>query len=162
MLKKAQKEIDFHIGKERNVEETDINNLGYLQAIVKEALKLYPPLPLGLPHVAIEDCTVGGLRIPSRHTCFIEFMETTSGSICLVIYPLEFQPERFLTSHAVVNVRGQHVELLPFGVGKRSCPRTSFSLNIIHLALGRLVHGFEMTAPSEMPVDMTSHSVELP
>lgn len=42
-LRKAQDELDVHVGRERVVQESDISNLVYLQAIVKEALRLYPP-----------------------------------------------------------------------------------------------------------------------
>jgi cytochrome P450 len=41
-LKLAQEEIDHHIGRDRRVESSDIKNLVYLQAIVKETLRLYP------------------------------------------------------------------------------------------------------------------------
>lgn len=42
-LRKAQEELDVIVGRERLVEESDIGNLVYLQAIVKETLRLYPP-----------------------------------------------------------------------------------------------------------------------
>lgn len=42
-LRKAQDELDMVVGRERLVEESDIGNLVYLQAIVKETLRLYPP-----------------------------------------------------------------------------------------------------------------------
>ncbi|KAK6792840.1 hypothetical protein RDI58_011921 [Solanum bulbocastanum] len=64
-LKKATKdELDTHIGKNRWVQESDIKNLVYLQAIVKEWLRLYSPGPLLLPHESIEDCVVSGYDIP--------------------------------------------------------------------------------------------------
>ncbi|KAH0659910.1 hypothetical protein KY289_028658 [Solanum tuberosum] len=62
VMDQAQEEIDMKIGKERWVEECDIKNLVYLQAIVKETLRLYPPGPLAIPHAAMEDCTVGGIK----------------------------------------------------------------------------------------------------
>ncbi|GAB2236101.1 hypothetical protein Droror1_Dr00027836 [Drosera rotundifolia] len=39
-LKKAQNELDMKIGKDRQVNESDIPKLVYLQAIVKETLRL--------------------------------------------------------------------------------------------------------------------------
>ncbi|MBA0572669.1 hypothetical protein Golob_002995, partial [Gossypium lobatum] len=38
VLKKAQEELDIHVGNQRQVEESDIANLVYLQAIIKETL----------------------------------------------------------------------------------------------------------------------------
>lgn len=43
VLRKAQDELDVYVGRERLVEESDIRNLVYLQAIVKETQRLYPP-----------------------------------------------------------------------------------------------------------------------
>ena len=48
-LKKAKEELDINVGKGRLVNEADINNLFYLQAIIKEVLRVYPPAPLSGP-----------------------------------------------------------------------------------------------------------------
>ncbi|GKB11398.1 cytochrome P450, partial [Tanacetum coccineum] len=48
---------------EKRVEESDIKNLTYLQAIVKETLRMYPPGSLGAPREAIEDCDIGGYHV---------------------------------------------------------------------------------------------------
>lgn len=40
VLKKAQEEVDVHVGKDRNVDKSDISNLVYLRAIVKETFLL--------------------------------------------------------------------------------------------------------------------------
>ncbi|CDP15167.1 unnamed protein product [Coffea canephora] len=58
VLQKAQEEIDSSVGKERWVEESDIKNLVYLQAIVKETMRLHPPAPVPMPRQADEDCNV--------------------------------------------------------------------------------------------------------
>ena len=42
-LNRAQEELDAHVGRERWVDESDIKHLPYLQSIVKETLRLYPP-----------------------------------------------------------------------------------------------------------------------
>ncbi|EOY14637.1 Cytochrome P450, putative [Theobroma cacao] len=63
-LKKVQQELDTQVGKDRLlVTESDTKNLVYLQSVIKETFRLYPPLPLSVIHEAIEDCTVNGYHV---------------------------------------------------------------------------------------------------
>jgi cytochrome P450 len=50
IMEKLQYELDHVVGRERVIDEDDIPQLKYLQAIVKETFRLHPPLPLLLPH----------------------------------------------------------------------------------------------------------------
>ncbi|XP_043695092.1 cytochrome P450 CYP82D47-like [Telopea speciosissima] len=154
VLQRAQEELDRHVGKDRNVDEEDIGNLPYLHAIVKETLRLYPVAPLMIPHEAIEDCNVGGFRIIAGTRVIVNAWKIHRDPN-IWSNPLEFQPERFLTSHADVDVRGKNFELIPFGSGRRSCPGISFALETMHMMLARLLHEFELGTPLDEPVDMT-------
>ncbi|XP_010264712.1 PREDICTED: cytochrome P450 CYP82D47-like [Nelumbo nucifera] len=154
VLKRVQDELDRHVGKDRNVEESDMKKLEYLQAVVKEALRLYPPAPLSGPHEAMEECTVAGYHVPVGTRILVNLSKIQRDPR-VWSDPLEFRPERFLTSHVGVDVLGQHFELIPFGSGRRACPGTSLGLKVVHLALARLLHAFHLHTPSGAPVDMT-------
>ncbi|ONK71667.1 uncharacterized protein A4U43_C04F11110, partial [Asparagus officinalis] len=56
ILKRAQIELDFVVGRDRLVSEADLPNLPFLEAIVKETFRLHPSTPLSLPHMASETC----------------------------------------------------------------------------------------------------------
>ncbi|WMV27527.1 hypothetical protein MTR67_020912 [Solanum verrucosum] len=101
-LKKAQDELDTHIGKNRWVQESDIKNLVYLQAIVKESLRLYSPGPLLLPHESIEDCVVSGYDIPKGTRLLVNVWKLHNDPK-IWPNPHEFKPERFLTTHKDVD-----------------------------------------------------------
>ncbi|CDP16768.1 unnamed protein product [Coffea canephora] len=74
VLQKAQEEIDSFVGKERWVEESDIKNLVYLQAIVKETMRLHPPAPVPMPRQADEDCNVAFYYfLPANTRFFTKF-----------------------------------------------------------------------------------------
>jgi cytochrome P450 len=155
VLKKAQDELDSQVGKERIVNESDIGNLVFLQAIVKETLRLYPPAPLS-PREFLEDCTIGGYHVP-KGTRLIANTWKIQTDPRVWSNPLKFEPERFLTStHKDVDVRsGKHFELIPFGSGRRACPGASFGLQMVCLALASFLHMYEISTPSNAPVDMS-------
>ncbi|CAH2062650.1 unnamed protein product, partial [Thlaspi arvense] len=69
--------------------------------------------------------------------------------------PKEFQPERFLTTHKNIDVKGQSFELIPFGASRRVCLGVNFGMQMLHLVLARLLHGFEFSTPTNALVDMT-------
>ncbi|GAY37955.1 hypothetical protein CUMW_032980 [Citrus unshiu] len=114
-------------------------NQTFKLVILKETMRLYPAAPLLLPHEAIEECTVSGYHVPSGTELF---------ELC------KLQPERFLTTHNDVDVRGQNFELIPFGSGRRICSGISFTLQVMQLILASLLHGFDFETPSNEPVVM--------
>ncbi|KAL0286373.1 UNVERIFIED_CONTAM: Xanthotoxin 5-hydroxylase CYP82C4 [Sesamum angustifolium] len=154
VLQRAQEELDTNVGRERWVQESDIKNLVYLQAIVKEALRLYPPGPLAVPHEAMEDCCVGGYHVPKGTRVMFNLWKLHRDPR-MWEEPNSFVPERFLTSHADVDYTGQNYEFIPFGSGRRSCPGITFAMQVAHLTLARLLQGFDLTTPLNAPVDMT-------
>ncbi|XP_039123345.1 flavonoid 3',5'-hydroxylase-like [Dioscorea cayenensis subsp. rotundata] len=54
IMKRLQSEMDAIIGQERILEEDDISNLPYLQAVCKEALRLHASTPLSTHTTPIE------------------------------------------------------------------------------------------------------------
>ncbi|XP_060209967.1 nicotine N-demethylase CYP82E3-like [Lycium barbarum] len=153
-MKQAQDEIDTKVGKERWVEESDIKNLVYLQAIVKETSRLYPPVPLLLPHEAVQDCQVAGYDIPKGTRLYINAWKIHRDPN-IWSEPEKFMPERFLTSKANIDAGGQHFEFIPFGSGRQSCPGKTFATLLTHLTFARLLQGFDFSKSSNKPIDMT-------
>lgn len=153
VLKKAQDELDTHVGRERLLKESDMKNLVYLQAILKETQRLYPAAPLAVPHETMEDCTVAGYHVPVGTRLFVNLAKLHRDPN-VWFDPYKFKPERFLSSHKDFDVRGQHFELIPFGTGRRVCPGISFALQVMQLILANLLHRFEFATPNDEPVDM--------
>ncbi|CBI29911.3 unnamed protein product, partial [Vitis vinifera] len=92
IMEKARQEIDSVVGKNKLVEESDIANLPYLQAIVKETLRLHPTGPL-IVRESSEDCTIGGYDIPAGTRLFVNVWAIGRDPNHWE-NPLEFQPER--------------------------------------------------------------------
>lgn len=154
VLRKIQEELDFHVGRHRCVDESDIDNLVYLQAAVKETFRLHPTSEFLQPHESMKDCQVAGYHIPKGTRLLVNVWKLQRDPTVWVD-PLEFRPERFLTTHRHVHVRGRQFELIPFGSGRRSCPGISFALHVMHLTLSRLLHEFDITTVTGQPVEMS-------
>nr|GMD89047.1 cytochrome P450 CYP82D47-like [Ipomoea batatas] len=150
----AQEELDMVVGKERKVDESDINNLVYLQAIVKETFRIYPGAPLGGPRIFANDCTVSDFHVPKDTWLFINVWKLQRDPQ-VWSNPLEFKPERFINHHKDLDVFGQDFELIPFGAGRRICPGITFGLQMLHLVLANLLQSFELSNVSSEGIDMT-------
>ncbi|XP_071694255.1 cytochrome P450 93A3-like [Rutidosis leptorrhynchoides] len=142
IMKKAVEEIDQIVGKNRLLEESDIQNLPYLQSIVKETLRLHPTGPM-IVRQSTEDCTVAGYHIPANTSIFVNVWALGRDPNHWD-EPLEFKPERFEDDN--FDVRGQHFHLLPFGSGRRMCPGTSLALQVVQATLGAMIQCFEWKA----------------
>ncbi|KAK9030611.1 hypothetical protein V6N11_032033 [Hibiscus sabdariffa] len=154
VLNKLQQELDTHVGKDKLfVTESDTKNLVFLQSTIKETLRLYPAVPLSVIHEAIEDCTVNGYHV-SAGTWLIVNLRKIQRDPRVWENPSEFRPERFMTTHNDVDVRGQNFELIPFGSGRRMCPGVSLALQVLQLTLANLLHWFEFKIPSGEAIDM--------
>ena len=144
---KAREELDRVIGRGRWVEEKDIVNLPYINAIAKETMRLHPVAPMLVPRMCREDCRIAGYDIV-KGTRVLVNVWTIGRDSEVWKNAHAFDPERFMGSS--VEVKGQDFELLPFGSGRRMCPGYSLGLKVIHSSLANLLHGFCWKLGGEM------------
>ncbi|XP_043702383.1 cytochrome P450 81Q32-like [Telopea speciosissima] len=150
VLKKAQAEIDTIVGQDRLLNESDVANLPYLHGIINETLRLYPAVPLLVPHESSEECIVGGFTIP-RGTMLLVNQWAIHKDPKLWEEPTKFRPERM---EGIGGVRDGY-KLMPFGSGRRSCPGEGLALRMVGLTLGSLIQCFDWERVDEELVDMT-------
>ncbi|KAB1220300.1 Cytochrome P450 81D1 [Morella rubra] len=151
VLQKVRAEIDNQVGHERLLNELDLAKLPYLRCVINETLRLFPTVPLLLPHFSTEDCTVGGFQIPRGTTLLVNawFIHRDPK---LWEEPTRFKPERF---EATSNGEIDGFKFVPFGIGRRSCPGAGMGQRIISLTLGALIQCFDWERPGKEMVDMT-------
>ncbi|OMO95638.1 Cytochrome P450 [Corchorus olitorius] len=145
VLRKAQKEIDQVVGKERLVEESDGARLPYLQAIIKETFRLHPPIPM-ISRKSIQDCKISGYTIPAQSLLFVNIW-AMGRDPKVWDEPLKFQPERFLKPNDCIDVKGLHYQLLPFGTGRRGCPGISLAMQEVPTTLAAMIQCFDWKLP---------------
>ncbi|KAL4600053.1 hypothetical protein ACB092_11G170300 [Castanea dentata] len=129
VLKKARIELDNQIGQEKLLNELDVSKLHYLQNIISEILRLHPVVPLLLPHMSSEDCTIGGYNVP-RETMVLVNVWSIHRDPNIWHDATSFKPER------------------------RACPGASLAQRTMGLTLGSLIQCFEWERISEEEVDM--------
>lgn len=139
IMKKVQAEIDEVVGTHRKVEESDTDKLKYLQAVLKETLRLHPPIPL-IPRRAMQDTIYLGYHIPEGTQVYVNVWSIGRDPDAWDD-PLSFKPERFWGSN--IDYKGQNYELLPFGSGRRICIGMSMADRVLHLALASLLQHFD-------------------
>ncbi|BFI28323.1 protein MpCYP829-like13 [Marchantia polymorpha subsp. ruderalis] len=144
VMERLQNELDDVIGKERLVEESDLKKLEYLQAVVKETLRLHPVGVLGVPHVSIEATKVAGYDIPASTRVMVNFY-AIGRDPKVWENPLKFDPSRFLNSP--IDVKGQQFEVLPFSSGRRKCPGMHLALVSVSYTLAQLIHACTVSLP---------------
>ncbi|KAI3955983.1 hypothetical protein MKW92_033472 [Papaver armeniacum] len=154
VLRTAREELDTHVGSDRHVEESDTPKLVYVDAIIKESMRLYPN-GAWIDRLTFEECEVGGFYVPAGGRLFVNVWKIQRDP-SVWENPLEFKPERFLSDG---DLKVQNYEFIPFGIGRRICPGMLSALQVMHLVLARLIHGFDMKAASvNAEVDMAENA----
>ncbi|GAB4834307.1 hypothetical protein Ancab_039976 [Ancistrocladus abbreviatus] len=139
-MRKVQEELEREIGRGNSIEEANTGRLSYLQAVIKETLRLHPLVPFLVPrklHTNIELC---GYKIPKHAQVLVNVWAIGRDPNIWERANL-FVPERFLESK--IDFKGHDFELIPFGAGRRMCPGLPLASKMIPLILGSLIHSFE-------------------
>lgn len=150
-MKRAQDQVRNHGNGKPKIEESDLPNLVYLKAVVKETFRLIPPVPLLVPRQTTEECMISGYTVPAKTRVFINAKSIGRDPNCWE-NPEKFEPERFLGSSSSSQAQ-QQFDLIPFGVGRRRCPGENFAMVIIELALANLLYQFDWKLPDGMSID---------
>ncbi|RDX61201.1 Geraniol 8-hydroxylase, partial [Mucuna pruriens] len=152
VMKRVQEELEVVIGKDNMVEESHIHKLPYLQAVMKETLRLHPVLPLLVPHCPSETTIVGGYTIPKGTRVFVNVWAIHRDS-SIWEKPLEFDPTRFL--NAKWDFSGNDFNYVPFGSGRRICAGIAMAERTVLHLLATLVHLFDWTIPEGEKLDVS-------
>ncbi|XP_058227453.1 cytochrome P450 736A117-like isoform X2 [Rhododendron vialii] len=154
VMKKLQNEVREIARGKPNVSEDDLGRMHYLNAVVKEALRIRAPVPLLIARESIQDVRVMGYDIAAGTQVLVNAWAIARDPLTWED-PEEFRPERFLNNS--MDVKGQDFEFIPFGAGRRGCPGTLFAMNVYELALANVVHSFDLSLPSGEDLDMTEN-----
>ncbi|XP_044478328.1 cytochrome P450 78A7-like [Mangifera indica] len=150
---KLQAEMERVVG-DRAITDADVARLPYLQAVVKEALRVHPPGPLlSWARLSTSDVQLSnGMLVPANTTAMVNMWAITHDASVWEDAEV-FKPERFLD--ADVDIRGSDLRLAPFGAGRRVCPGKNLGLAMVTLWVAKLVNRFNWVQDMANPVDLT-------
>ncbi|KAA8521982.1 hypothetical protein F0562_012704 [Nyssa sinensis] len=138
-MEKVRDELTREI-KQESPKESHLPQLPYLQACVKETLRLHPPVPFLLPHRALNSCKVMNYTIPKNAQVLVNVWAIGRDPV-IWEEPLKFKPERFLNS--TLDLKGNDFQFIPFSARRQICPSLSMAAKQVSLVLSSLIHHFE-------------------
>lgn len=125
----------------------DLPNLPFADAVVKEAIRLYPPAYV-LGREALADCEIGGWRIPAGATVFVSPWVTHRDRRWFAS-PEKFLPERWLDG---LVARLPRFAYMPFGGGPRVCIGDRFATMEAVLILATIARRYRLERTSEADI----------
>ncbi|CAG9854205.1 unnamed protein product [Phyllotreta striolata] len=122
----------------------DLQNMNYLDMVIKESMRMYAPVPL-IVRKTTEEFEWEGNVFPKDLTIGIyQFLLHRSKKY--YEDPMKFIPERFL------NVDGKHpYRFIPFSSGPRNCIGQKFAMVQLKCILSKIVRNFELLPANPNP-----------
>jgi cytochrome P450 len=135
---RLQNEIDIVL-EGRPPSLADLERLPYTDMVVKESMRLYPPV-WSISRIAIEEAQLGGYTIPKGGVVSAS-MYTLHHDERWYPDPERFDPERFSAENEK-NI--QKYAYLPFGGGPRICIGNSFAMMEARLILATIAQRYRL------------------
>jgi len=144
-------ELEFTLGElDPNTDtyyETVMTAIPYLEAVIKETLRKYPPLVRLTRRVGVSGYSLGGM--PLEKDLQVE-IPTYAVHHCPEYYPQPdiFNPDRFMPEN---RTQLKQYAFLPFGLGPRNCIGMRFAYQEIKLCLATVCRRFRFVATDQTP-----------
>ncbi len=116
--------------------------LPYLQATLKEAMRLFPPVAAVMSRRATRDIALGGFVIPKGSMLRITPWHLHRDARSFP-EPTRFLPERFVHGSTIFEAQ-QHRSFMPFGAGPRVCIGQHFAMLEMTLVAALVLQRFEL------------------
>ncbi|KAK0113549.1 hypothetical protein ONS95_013800 [Cadophora gregata] len=137
------------------IDGENVKKLVYMNAVIEEGLRIFPPAPFGLPRVC-PGAEIDGHWVP-KGTVISTAAHATAKDPTYFYLPDEFHPERWLNSdHPLYDARfarDVHEASKPFSLGPRWCIGSHLAYQEIRLILAKLAWNFDWKFGSANDID---------
>ncbi|MED6185604.1 hypothetical protein PIB30_058742 [Stylosanthes scabra] len=163
-MKKAQEEVRRIVDGKFKIEENHLNQMNYMKCVIKETLRLHPPVPLLLRiKTSTNVVKINDYNIPKEITVYVNSYAIHRDPK-LWDNAEEFIPERFEGDNnnqqfdykKVINFK-----LIPFGFGRRGCPGASFGIASVEYLMANLLYWFDWKVPNNNNSNGDDDDVEM-
>lgn len=132
---------DAFVSVEQEVENDMLNNLPYLEMIIKETLRMHPVLPV-LGREATKDIQLKSCTIPAGANILINMFSVQRnpeywGDDAHLFNPDRFLPENFSKIHPYAYA--------PFSSGPRICIGMKYGMNVMKVVLSHILRNYKVT-----------------
>ncbi|XP_037038601.1 cytochrome P450 4d1-like isoform X2 [Bradysia coprophila] len=128
--------------RQQAVSLTLLNNLNYLDLVIKETLRLFPSVPF-IGRKLREETEIGGYTIP-KDTEVVIPIYSMGRNPKLFADPLRFWPERFSLENSGINDTN-YFTYIPFSAGPRNCIGQKFAVLEIKSVISKILRHFEIS-----------------
>lgn len=135
VLATLMEEIDQELG-DRAPTAEDLRRMTFLDAVIKESLRLLPPAPIGI-RVTSAASDLGGYPVPKGANVIFSAL-ITHRLPEIYTNPDRFQPERWATLHP------SPYAYLPFAAGPHLCIGLAFAMHELRVVLAMLLQRFRL------------------
>jgi len=133
----------------------DIQDMKYMDAVIKEALRLYPSIPL-IGRAVNKTSTIGGVTVPKGACVIINVMAMQRNPV-LFHDPEKFLPERFIGE---VQDKRHPYSYIPFGAGQRTCVGYAQGTITMKIMMGAVLRNFKII-PAENVKSMDDFKIKM-
>ncbi|XP_070696641.1 steroid 17-alpha-hydroxylase/17,20 lyase [Pempheris klunzingeri] len=147
---RIQEELDRKVGGDRSPQLSDRGSLPYLEATIREILRIRPVSPLLIPHVALSDTSIGDFTVRKGARVIVNLWALHHDEKEWK-HPELFDPGRFLNSDGT-GVIIPSSSYLPFGAGIRVCLGEALAKMELFLFLSWILQRFILSVPPGHPL----------
>eukprot|EP01097_Dermamoeba_algensis_P004250 TRINITY_DN2808_c0_g1_i1.p1 TRINITY_DN2808_c0_g1~~TRINITY_DN2808_c0_g1_i1.p1 ORF type:complete len:516 (-),score=125.41 TRINITY_DN2808_c0_g1_i1:39-1586(-) len=150
VLGKVDKSNQDEDGLSTSLDPEKLSSLKYLTMVVKESMRLFPPVP-GVARKLITDVEIDGHVLPAGISVGINQFVIHHSNRCWTD-PERFDPERFDTEKEIKDK--DPFNYIPFSAGPRNCIGQHFAMHEVKTVLALLYRNFRLEVDKSHPVQM--------